>query len=125
MDRELKITKKIIREYVRTKLASDKVWALRALEVVYNNQTDYEQINETTNEHNEVGFTGADGEILTSIANQYMRWRTLSPKQMEIVMKKMKKYWKQILPLMDTHKLYECMVRDGFLTKEQVFINLL
>ena len=121
-----KLTKKVIREYLREKLSTDKKWALHALEAIYDYQTSHEQELETTNEENGVGFSGADAEILTSFAKQYETRKYLSPKQMEIVYKKMKKYWKQVLAISNEGKLQRAMIEDGAVTKEQVFLtNLL
>jgi hypothetical protein len=89
----------------RTKLADNPAWALRGLVKVYEMQTADEQEMEATTEHNGVGFTGVDGEILTSFAKQYIARGTLSPKQMALLYKKMPKYAKQLLTLSDAAKL--------------------
>ena len=39
---------------------------------------------------------------------------------MLFVMKKMKKYWKQVLTVTDEKKLVSCMYRDGVLSEEDV-----
>ena len=87
-----KVTKKVVREYLKEKLSTDEAWAIRALVKIYAYQTENEKEYLETNEENGVGFSGADAEILTSFAEQYRRKGYLSPKQMEIVYKKMKKY---------------------------------
>jgi len=121
-----KVTKKIIKQYLQEKLSTDYKWALKALFRVYDYQTLDEQEAATTCEENGIGFTGADAEILTSFAEQYRRKGYLSPKQMEIVYKKMKKYWKQVLAISNEGKLQRAMIEDGAVTKEQVFLtNLL
>lgn len=70
---------------------------IRALRVVYNNQTESEKNSHATTDDNGVGFTGVDAELLTSFADQARVRGTLSPKQMDLLKKKMPKYWKQIL----------------------------
>jgi hypothetical protein len=59
-----------------------------------------------------VGFTGADGEFLTSLAKQLQKKGYLSPKQMTFVFKKMPKYWKQILNISDEEKLIDLMLES-------------
>lgn len=101
----MKVTNVQIRNFIKSKLATDKNWALRALVRVYECQTANEQIAETTNENNGVGFTGADAEFLTSLAKQYQLRATLSDKQMIHVFKKMPKYWKQVSIFIGEEKL--------------------
>ena len=63
---------------------------------IYSFQTTSEQSCQRTHELNCVGFSGCDAEILSSFSEQIDRGRTLSPKQMAIVFKKMPRYWKQL-----------------------------
>lgn len=100
-----KITKKQIQEFVKNKLSNDPRWAKHALLKIFEFQTAEEQESENTYFHNGVGFTGADGEILSSFAKQLQRKGYLSPKQMDLLFKKMPKYWKQIVSISDEEKL--------------------
>lgn len=84
---------KALKELIAT---NDKA-AIRALEIIYNRQTTDEKIDEETKYHNTIGFTGADAKILTSMYGFYQRNKYLSPKQMVVVKKKMKKYTAQLL----------------------------
>ena len=84
-------------DFIKHKCATDPRWALRALERIYADQTRAEQAAGHTSEHNGVGFSGVDGDILSSFAEQFARRRSLSPKQMEILFKKMPKYARQLL----------------------------
>ena len=94
----MKVTQKDIQNYLKIQLATNPKWALRALERIHSeNQTEQEKACRTTIEDNGIGFTGVDGFILSSFATQYKRRHTLSDKQMDIVYKKMPKYWKQVL----------------------------
>ncbi|HUU87395.1 MAG TPA: hypothetical protein VMX17_06545 [Candidatus Glassbacteria bacterium] len=106
-----KITKGQIKEYVRTKLSTDPTWAKRALLKIFEFQTDEEQEYESTHDHNGVGFTGVDGEILASFAKQLQRRGDLSPKQMDLLFKKMPKYWRQIISISDSEKLLTLIER--------------
>lgn len=101
-----KVTKVQIRDFVKSKLSTDPIWARHALLKIYEFQTMEEQRAKDTRFHNGVGFTGADGRILSSLASQLERKRFLSDKQMDIVFKKMPRYWMQIVKISDKEKLY-------------------
>ena len=101
----MKITKKAIQAFLKSKLGTDAGWALRALVKIYENQTADEQATGSTHFINGIGFTGVDAEILTSFAGQLNRRGFLTEKQMNIVFKKMPKYWGQILEISDQEKL--------------------
>ena len=68
----------------------------KALLKLYAYQTSDEQMIGTTRYINGVGFSGADADILTSFAKQLQKNNYLSPKQMNILRKKMTKYSKQL-----------------------------
>jgi hypothetical protein len=89
-------TKKARTAHIKQMLGANKAWALRGLLRIFENQTADEQNSEQTRYHNNIGFTGADGEILSSFAKQVLAGRNLSEKQMAIVFKKMPKYSKQL-----------------------------
>jgi hypothetical protein len=105
----MKVTKKAIKEFVRNKLATDERWAKKALVTVFNNQTLSEQEGRCTSNLNGVGFGAFDADILTGLCAQYIRKDFLTPKQMDIVFKKMPRYWAQIIQASDYKKL-EAMV---------------
>jgi hypothetical protein len=86
--------------------------ALSALVKIYDFQTEEEQSIGGTNEYNNVGFTGVDGLILSSIAKQYINKGWLSPKQKAIVMKKMSKYTRQIVKISDEEKLITLIIKN-------------
>ncbi len=81
---------------LREKLGTNEAWAIKGLTVIFDYQTADEQNAERTMDHNGVGFTGVDGEILSSFAKQIRAGRTMSEKQMNIIYKKMPKYAKQL-----------------------------
>jgi len=105
-----KVTKKAITEYVKLQLSISEVWAKAALLKILENQTKDEVASESTHEHNGIGFTGADAEILTSFAKQYQKSGTLSPKQLDILLKKMPKYSAQIIKVSDSEKLEKLVI---------------
>ena len=85
-------------------LESDK-WLIRGLLAIFRYQTNHEQASEVTEDHNSVGFSGVDGQILSSFAKQVLRWEKgerkyptpLSSRQLEILRKKMGKYAGQLV----------------------------
>jgi len=101
-----KVTKVQVKEFVKTKLSTDAIWAKHALLKIYEFQTFEEQRVKTTTDYNGVGFTGTDGRILSSLASQLLKKKYLSDKQMDIVFKKMPKYWIQVVKISDKEKLY-------------------
>jgi hypothetical protein len=100
-----KITKVQIKEFVKSKLSTDPVWARHALLKIYEFQTLEEQDIKDTMYYNGVGFTGMDGRILSSLAKQLQEKRYLSDNQMEILFRKMPKYWIQVVKISDKEKL--------------------
>lgn len=90
--------------FLKEKLATDQRWAVRGLTRIYEFQTADEQAIGMTREYNDVGFSGVDAEILSSFAEQVLRGRTLSPKQMAIVFKKMPKYARQLDSVAQTNQ---------------------
>ena len=109
---EAKVTKGAIRDYVKHQLGYNEAWALKALLKIYDFQTRDEKLYENTHDHNGVGFTGVDGEILASFAKQYKRNGKLSVKQMVIVYRKMPKYWNQIISISDEEKLRQQVAKS-------------
>lgn len=92
-------------EDIKLLIENSPVFAVRCLKIVYSYQTKIEQSIESTIECNGVGFSGADGEILSSFTKQVLDYESeekhrypspLSPKQMALVVKKLPKYAKQI-----------------------------
>ena len=99
------MSKKDIIECLRQRLATDPRWALRALIRIYQNQTTDEQSKDAAIERNGIGFSGPDAEILSSFARQYLRRRALSPKQMNLLQRKIPSYARQIVQCSDAARL--------------------
>ena len=99
------MTKKALLAALKERLAQDDRWALRALTVVYRNQTADEQRAEQTIEHNGIGFSGPDAEILSSFARQYQQRGSLSPRQMTVLRRKIPSYAGQVARVADTTRL--------------------
>ena len=105
MSATLTMTKKALLAELKRRLATDDRWALRALTLVYRNQTADEQNAQQTIEHNGIGFSGPDAEILSSFAQQYQRRGRLSPKQMNLLKRKIPSYAKQVAHVADMTRL--------------------
>jgi hypothetical protein len=84
---------------IRERVGSDPRWASRALVVLYARQTASEQESHTTHVKNGCGFNGVDAGILSSFAEQVLRGRRLSLKQLRIAYKKLPKYAGQLLKI--------------------------
>lgn len=68
-----------------------------ALTVIFNRQTESEQISETTSMDNGIGFTGTDAEILSDIYKQVKKYGVLRGGQVALVRRKMGKYSRQLV----------------------------
>jgi hypothetical protein len=82
--------------HIKEMVAVDSRWAIKGLLRIYADQTAEEQAAGHTHVHNGVGFSGVDGEILSSFAEQINKGRNMSPKQMILIHKKMPKYAAQL-----------------------------
>jgi hypothetical protein len=107
------MSKKDLIEHLRQRLANNDRWALRALIRIYQNQTADEQSKDATIERNGIGFSGPDAEILSSFARQYLRRRSLSPKQMNLLQRKIPSYARQIVQCSDTARLEAAFSRPS------------
>lgn len=94
-------TKKEKVAFVKQMLASNPAWAVRGLLKIYEFQTEAEQRVGETTEDNGVGFSGCDAHILSSFADQIKAGRQMSAKQMEMIYKKMPRYSRQIVNIVE------------------------
>ena len=84
------------KEMIKEKIAANNVWLARGVVAIWNKQTEDERYSGQTTHDNGIGFNGADAEILSSFAMQYVSKGYLSPKQFDIARKKMLKYSGQL-----------------------------
>lgn len=75
-----------------------------ALVRIYDYQTSQEKLSQNTIENNKVGFSGADGHILSSFAEFYKTRNYLSDKQIQFARKRLVKYSSQILRIMSNQQ---------------------
>jgi IS30 family transposase len=100
----------ILSDIVRGKLKTNVSWAVRAMIRIYSeNQTSDEQTSQMTVEDNGIGFNGVDGQILSSFSQQVISGRNLSQKQIDIVMKKMYRYTRQVIQFIPEDKKLELL----------------
>jgi hypothetical protein len=92
--------------FIKEKLATDINWLKRGVLAVYALQTAQEQGAQGTIEQNGVGFSGADGEFLSSVAEQLKKGRPLTAKQLPWVRKKMVKYAGQLAELARARRMH-------------------
>jgi hypothetical protein len=98
----MKPTKENTETFVRHMLATDDGWAIKALVRIFQeNQTPSEQSSGSTTVDNGIGFTGVDAQFLSSLAQAYLRYSRLSPKQLAWLHKKMPKYHGQVIKMSD------------------------
>jgi hypothetical protein len=102
----MKTNKKNTLVYVKQQLATNKVWAIKALVRIYQeNQTADEQVAKVTSHDNGIGFSGVDANFASSLAEGYLKYGNLSDKQMSFVFKIMPKYSGQVVKMSDPAKL--------------------
>lgn len=82
---------------------------LKALLIIYDFQTEDEKVDDETKVYNNVGFSGVDAKILSSFAKQLHEKFYLSPKQMTLTRKKMRKYINQIIKLLNSNQISKNM----------------
>ena len=113
------------KEEIRELLDRNNVAVIKGLVRIYECQTDSERTYDNTIEDNGIGFSGCDGEILTSIANQFLKWGSITEKQFAIVKKKMVKYAGQLAKIANgeivgfvSHKKVD--IKPTFIRKSKV-----
>lgn len=105
--------------FIKDRLTKSDRWVGRALLTIHRYQTEDEQRDRVTKEHNGVGFSGIDAELLTSFVVQikqkggdtdaydmsrpFKLYRYLSPRQEAILKNKIGKYAKQLERLIPTN----------------------
>ena len=110
-----KITKKERIEFIRRRLGSNVAKALSALKYLYKQQTPMERAfrGQMLEEINGRGFTAFDSVLLTSLAEQFIKYKRLSDCQIQILFHIMPKYAGQILEVADINSL------DGAILSER------
>lgn len=113
-------TKKARIELIREKIETNDRWLIKGVLAIFDNQTLEEKNAKAVRQHNGVGFTGFDAEIMTSIAQQMIRRGIkqaiqdtskpvnvvdyVSPAQVKVLRSKMKKYAGQLMRIAENKK---------------------
>lgn len=83
-------------EEIRDKLLTDDVWLIRALKAIYKHQTELERVNRNTKVLNNIGFNAMDADFLSGMVAFHKDRGFFTPKQIEVIRKKMVKYAGQL-----------------------------
>lgn len=86
---------------IQEALRTNQVYLESAILAIYSRQTHQEQSLEATLTRNDIGFNGADAQILSSFAQWIERSRRvagerLTERQAALATRKMQKYWRQL-----------------------------
>lgn len=95
----VKITKKGLKDFIKFMVDTNDRWALRALVVIYNEQSDDEKRFGVANRDNGRGFGKVDAGKMCPIAQRYIRYKRLNPYDMIKVHKVMRRYSRQLFDL--------------------------
>jgi hypothetical protein len=90
-------SKAAVLEYFKNKIATDDNWALRALIVVYDNQTAFEKAAEHTINSNDVGFSKPDAKKYSYYGRLAKNKVQLYPNVMAQIRRKMPHYANQLV----------------------------
>lgn len=83
--------------YLQNLVKTNDKALLRSILVIYNSQTDEEQVTGESTEENDVGFTKWDAKEMTAIAKKIQRHEALTKGELAKSRNKMCKYWKQLM----------------------------
>lgn len=83
--------------YIKSIISQSKNATIRALMVVFYNQTSDERVTRSVIESNKKGFNAIDVVPLSKIAEKYFKENIINDTDLEFVRKRIKKYWRQIM----------------------------
>lgn len=93
------------KEMIKDLIFKNDVAVYRGIVAIYERQTQDEKLDPGAHHHNGVGFSGIDAGIMSSFAEQIIRFNNdknpkyknpLSPKQLELARKKIARYSRQL-----------------------------
>ena len=84
-------------QYLKQLVKSNDRALCKAIVLIYQNQTDEEQMKGQSLDDNYVGFTKWDAEEMTSIAQKIIHKQQLTKREIAKSRNKMQKYWKQLM----------------------------
>lgn len=110
-------TKKAKVEFIKSQLETNPRWLLKGLITIFDLQTEDEKASTDTHEHNSVGFTAFDAELMSNLAKKAISKgarelisKKLNPdlrgmfsaKEQDILKSRMKKYAGQLSRIAET-----------------------
>ena len=121
--RTTRITKKEKLEFIRRRLGSKVSMAQKVLLMLYKcGQTPMERAfrGQMLEEKNGRGFTAFDSPLMTSFAEQLITKKRLSESQNQILLRRMPRYTRQVLEMVDNQELWNIILRKktAICTKE-------
>ncbi|MBQ0112178.1 MAG: hypothetical protein KBT03_03520 [Bacteroidales bacterium] len=90
-------TQKEWEQYLKDLVKSNDTALLRAIVLIYDNQTPEEKQNEESVTDNNIGFTKWDAKEMSEIAKKIKAGEQLTAGEMAKSRNKMQKYWKQLM----------------------------
>ena len=104
-------TQKEWERYLKDLLSHNDKAVLKAVEVIYDRQTDEEKYSGETKEENGIGFSKIDARELGDIAKKIKNGKPITRGEFAKARNKIKKYWKQLM-LISKQCLEERHVRE-------------
>lgn len=95
-------TDHLSQDFIHRQLDASQDAVEAALLAILDRQTAEERAGYYTREANGVGFSKFDAEFCTSLCHQLKMGRKLTPRQLEVARKKVKRYWRQLITVMTT-----------------------
>ena len=124
----MQYSKKELVDGLKSQISVNPKKAQNALLEIYKYQTESEQEQGYTQVNNGVGFSGVDSEFLSSLAENLIRYKRLSDKQNNYLMKIMPKYANQLIRISmgkgliyKVGRKYEIKSREVVVQKEMIF----
>lgn len=99
---EMSKTEHLTQDTICRQLDASREAVEAALCAIYDRQTAEEKAFGQTIASNGVGFNRFDSEFCTSLVQQLKRGKSLTPRQLAPARLKMKRYWRQLLTVMNT-----------------------
>jgi hypothetical protein len=89
------------KEEIKNNLSTNPRWIERGLVVLFERQTLDEQRSGSTIVENKMGFNGSDSRYLSYCAKWVLGGKHLNEKHLEKCGKRLPKYWKQIMSIIE------------------------
>lgn len=84
-------------KHIKHLIRSNYKAAIRALLIVYKNQTEEEKAESKSIDHNNIGFSNNDDYELSNLAVKAKSNQFITIDEIKLIQKKMPKYWRQLM----------------------------